>query len=262
MEEWVNISITWFKSYTGSFKELNATQQQNFEYKINHSLRVAELCRSIAGKLEWEDERIQIAYLAGLFHDIGRFRQSAEYNTFNDDKSVDHGDLAAKILHEAPFFEKFDIVQKNLLLSAVQNHNKYKIQDGLTEDELQMARLVRDADKLDIFKVLAELYSNKKNQINNLFTSELPKGTNVSPLVIKEVLSEKIVSKKNVASELDMKIMQLSWAYDLNFRPSIDILIRNRYLEIIYNTLPKNDMIIDIYRKIKVFTENRILVKN
>ena len=69
------------------------------------------------------------------------------------------------------------------------------------------------------------------------------------------------LSKKNIASEMDVKIMQMSWVYDFNFRSSIELLLKNRFLEIIYSTLPKNDLVIDIYRKIKVFTENKILVK-
>jgi hypothetical protein len=68
-----------------------------------------------------------------------------------------------------------------------------------------------------------------------------------------------MVSKKNVLSEMDIKIMQLSWVYDLNFRPTFEYLVKNRYLESVYNSLPKNDLVIEIYRKIKVFTENKIM---
>jgi hypothetical protein len=53
--------------------------------------------------------------------------------------------------------------------------------------------------------------------------------------------------------------MQLSWVYDINFKPTFEYLLKNRFLEKIYNTLPKKDIIIDIYRKVKVFAENKLL---
>ncbi len=260
MEEWVSISNAWFTDYIDSFKELTPVQKRNFEYKREHSARVAEMSLFIAKKLELSEQLCHIAYLAGLFHDVGRFQQQIQYETFSDGNSEDHGDLGVKILQEASVLNKFDSVKKNMIFLAVQNHNKYMIQEGLSEIEMLIAKLVRDADKLDIYKVVAGFYPDKKNIANHVFSSNLPKGIAVSPMVSKEVLSGKMVSKNNILSELDMKIMQLSWVYDINFRPSIDILIRNRYLETIYNSLPKNDMTIDIYRKIKVFSENKIMV--
>lgn len=73
------------------------------------------------------------------------------------------------------------------------------------------------------------------------------------------MLAGKLVSKKNIVSEIDVKIMQLSWVYDFNFRPAFEYLLKNRYLENVYNSLPKNDLVIEIYRKIKVFAENKIM---
>ncbi len=261
MEEWVNISINWLNAYVGSFKELTVSQQENFEIKKEHSLRVANISQYLANRLELSEEQSQIAYLIGIFHDIGRFRQVAEFDTFSDDKSVDHGDLAIEILKEDSFFENMEQAKKNLILTAIANHNKYKIQDGLGEEETLFSRLIRDADKLDILKVLTDYYSNPKAKPNHTLTWELPKGNVVSTAVVKEVMGGKMVSKKNVVSEMDAKIMQMSWIYDINFRASIELLIKNRFLEIIYSTLPKNDLIIDIHRKIKVFSENKILVR-
>lgn len=261
MEEWVNISISWFNRYVGSFKELTINQKNNFEIKKDHSLRVANISLFLAEKIDLTEDQSHIAYIIGLLHDLGRFKQIAEYDTLSDDKSVDHGELAVRILEEEADFEKMYKDYKNVILTAIQNHNKYKIQDGLTDEELLFAKLVRDADKLDIFKVLSDYYTNRKSSPNHTLSWDLPKGTVISPNVAKEVLAGKLVSKKNIASEMDVKIMQMSWVYDFNFRSSIELLLKNRFLEIIYSTLPKNDLVIDIYRKIKVFTENKILVK-
>jgi len=259
MKDWISIATAWFNNYCNSFKELTESQQLNFGIKREHSLRVADIALFISDKLEWTDEEKQIAFLVGLLHDIGRFRQIVEFDTFHDDKSVDHAEIGVKILKEENLFEVLNIGNKDLVFAAILNHNKFKIQDGLTGQEMLHAKLVRDADKMDIFRVLTEYYTKRIGTVNHALTWELPKGTTVSPAVAKEVLAGKMVSKKNVASEMDVKIMQLSWVYDLNFRPTFEFLVKNRYLENVYNSLPKNDLVIEIYRKIKVFTENKIM---
>jgi putative nucleotidyltransferase with HDIG domain len=259
MKEWIDVSTNWFNSYCGSFTGLSVSQSSNFTIKREHSLRVAAIALSLAGKLEWTDDEQKIAFLVGLLHDLGRFRQLAEFDTFSDEKSVDHAEEAVKILKEQKLLDDLLISNKELIFTAILNHNKFKIQEGLTGQEILHAKLIRDADKLDIFRVLTEHYANKAGKPNHTLTWDLPKGTAVSPQVSKEILAGKLVSKKNVASEMDVKIMQLSWVYDLNFRPSFEFLVKNRYLDNVYNSLPKNDLVIEIYRKIKVFAENKIM---
>lgn len=260
MKELIDISTDWFNNYCNSFQELTESQKLNFKIKKEHSLRVAEIALFLTDKLEWTEEEKQIAFIIGLLHDIGRFSQLVEFDTFHDEKSIDHAENAIKVLKIINPFEILKITNKELVYAAILNHNKYKIQDGLTGQELLHSKLIRDADKMDIFKVLTDYYTQRKGQVNHTLTWELQKGTSVSPAVAKEVLAGKMVSKKNVISEMDVKIMQLSWVYDLNFRPTFEFLVKNRYLENVYNSLPKNDLVIEIYRKIKVFSENKIML--
>jgi putative nucleotidyltransferase with HDIG domain len=259
MKEWISNSTNWFNNYCNLFTKLTESQKLNFAIKREHSLRVADIALLLADKLEWTDEEKQIAFLVGLLHDIGKFSQIVELETLSDDKSIDHAENAVKILKERDLFELLNFENKELVFAAILNHNKFKISDGLTGQELLHAKLVRDADKMDIFRVLTEYYLKRNGKFNHSLTWELPKGTVVSPSVAKEVLAGKMVAKKNVASEIDVKIMQLSWVYDLNFRTTFEYLVKNRYLESVYNSLPKNDLVIEIYRKIKVYSENKIM---
>jgi len=257
----VNNSINWFNNYYNSFGNLTEQQQRNFGIKAEHSKRVAKTAFEIAEKLQWQEEEIQLAFVSGLLHDVGRFSQLAEFNTFNDDQSVDHAMQGVKVLQEANLSELFGVDSSDIIFDAIRNHNKLAIDSSLKGRSLMHSRLLRDADKLDILKVLSEYYLQRNGQANHTLTWELPKGNAVSIEVAKEVLAGKMVSKKNVVSEMDVKIMQLSWVFDLNFKPSFEFLSKSRYLEVIYSSLPKNDLIIEIYRKIKVYTENRILMK-
>ena len=148
---------------------------------------------------------------------------------------------------------------QELVFFAIYHHNKLQLPKKGKEREMIHASILRDADKLDILKVLTDYYSDKNKKPNHTLTWELPTGGTVSKPVAKEILAGKLVPKGKVKNETDVKIMQLSWVFDLNFKPSFEIISENRLFEKIYNTLPKTDTVIEIYRKVKVYSENKLL---
>ena len=259
MESFIDSPSTLFNAYVDSFRNLNESQIKNFAIKKEHSFRVAEIAKSISLKLELDKPNALIAKLAALFHDIGRFSQLSKYNTFDDSKSVDHAELSVEILKQEGFLQKLGCDSEELVFSAIFVHNKFKIPEKLSEKELLHAKILRDADKLDIFKILSDYYSQRNAQPNHTLTWKLPKGNSVSENVERDILAGKVVLKKNVVSEIDVKIMQLSWIYDLNFKCTVEYALQQRFFEKIYNSLPKNDKILEIYRQIKVFGENKIM---
>ncbi|QIA08909.1 HD domain-containing protein [Draconibacterium halophilum] len=259
MEERTELAIRKFNDYVDSFTGLSEDQLQNFEIKKNHSYRVADLALVLAKNMELNETEAHLAYLIGLYHDIGRFKQLKEYNTFNDSKSVDHAELAVEILKESDFFENLDEGQVELILLAIRQHNKLGLTKKMTDKERLFAKLIRDADKLDILRVITDYYTNPKTTPNHTLTWEMPKGGTVSKDVSKQILKGALVAKESITNELDIKVMQLSWVYDLNYRPSFELMMEKRYLEKIYNSMPKNDTVIEIYRKVKVFVENKLI---
>lgn len=258
-EDEVNFSKELLNSYIESFKDLTIDQNRNFQIKKEHSLRVAENTFWLSQKLQLGTSEIRNAMLAGMFHDIGRFQQLVKYNTFNDSISIDHADYSVEILKKEDFLEKVECTEKEDVYFAIQMHNKFELPKKAGETEILLAKVLRDADKLDILKVLTDYYSNRNSEPNHTLTWELPKGTTISAAVAKDALSGKLVQKKDVATEMDVKIMQLSWVYDLNFKYSVEYILGKRFLEKIYDSLPKNDLVIDIYRKIKVYAENKLM---
>jgi len=252
------LSITLFDTYVDSFNNLNEGQIKNFAIKKAHSLRVAEIAKWISLEQKLDETNVLIAKLAALFHDIGRFLQLSEYNTFDDSKSVDHAELSVEIIKREGFMQKLGCDSEEIIFAAILAHNKFEIPEKLNAPELLHAKILRDADKLDVLKVLTDYYSQKNIQPNHTLTWELPKGNSVSENVERSVLAGKVVHYKDVVSEIDVKIMQLSWIYDLNFKCSVENALQQRFFEKIYNSLPKNDKIIDIYRRIKVYGENRM----
>lgn len=261
MEIWEMRAVELLEDYVNSFSGLSEIQEKNFQIKKDHSVRVANNAILLAKQdgIEGVDE--ELVFVAGIYHDIGRFKQFYEYNTFSDDNSVDHGDFSAEVLQEKGFINNMEPEKQELIYKIIKLHNKFALPGKLTAKEMFYAKLLRDADKLDIYKVLTDYYADRSKSPNHTLTWELPKGTYVSPDVAKDILAEKLVLKSKVKSEIDIKILQLSWVYDLNFKPSFEILLHNRYLEKIYGSLPKNDLIIQIYRKVKVYAENKLMEK-
>ena len=141
-----------FNKYVQNFD----VADDKIKLKKEHIERVAILSKMIAQDLNLNDEQILLAEVIGYFHDIGRFKQVEEYDTFNDKVSINHAEYSIKVLFEDKLIEKFDIEEKyfDIIKKAVLNHNKDNIEEGLTDKEMLFAKIIRDADKLDIYYVI------------------------------------------------------------------------------------------------------------
>lgn len=259
MGDWYQSALHDFEAYIKTFSGLTPEQQTNFDIKKEHTHRVVSNTRNLAGALNLTPDEEQAVVLAAVFHDIGRFRQMAEFSTLDDSVSLDHAELAVEIVKEKNYLKAVGDELQGLVYSTIRHHSKPELPRNIGGTELLLARLLRDADKMDILKVLSRYYADRSQPVNHMLTWELPPSTKVSPAVAKEILAGKIVPKKEVKNEADVKILQLSWVFDINFKPSMEIILRNRYLEAIYNSLPKNDQVFEIYRKVKVFAENKMM---
>lgn len=83
-----------FAAYVSQY-DLN---DDKVKLKVEHTYRVADISEKIAKSLKMDDKDIELAWLLGMFHDIGRFEQLRRYGTFYDDISVNHAALSADIL--------------------------------------------------------------------------------------------------------------------------------------------------------------------
>ena len=69
--------------------------------KMEHILHVADNSKMIAQNIGLDNEKVKLAELIGLFHDIGRFEQARVYDTFSDkDSGVDHAAYSLKVLYD------------------------------------------------------------------------------------------------------------------------------------------------------------------
>lgn len=197
--------------------------------KQEHSLRVMEISKEIAQKLNLKEEDIELATLIGLLHDIARFEQYKQYETFKDSQSFDHGDYALIILETE--IRKFietnqydDIIKK-----AIKNHNKYKIEDGLSERELLFAKIIRDADKLDIFYESAYIFW--KGEEFKVEESRISSDTLNKFKKLKQIKKQ----SNGQIQPIDEIILLIAFIFDLNFEVSFEIIKKEDYINIILN---------------------------
>ena len=205
--------------------------------KIDHTYRVAGLCQSIAKSLNLSEADVDIAWLLGMLHDIGRFEQIRRFGTFSDADSVDHAEFGADLLFKEGLIRKFaegyyekcelagagneegrwsDSEQAGFLELAIRQHNKYRVKEGLTERQLMFCNILRDADKVDIFKVNAEV---PMEIIYDVTTEELKNGV-ITKEVLESFYRKETVLKSLRKSAVDHIVGHISLLFELVYPES------------------------------------------
>lgn len=200
------------------------------ELKVKHTFRTVEVAKEIAEDLNLKEEQCLLAQLIALLHDIGRFEQVRIYNTFRDKDSVDHADLGVKILFEEGKIRNFieDTKYDDIIYKAIKNHNKFKIQEGLNEEELLQAKIIRDADKTDIFARFALDIELCQNVLYDY--KEMAKQI-VSPKIMEKFEKYEQVSRDEFNSDIDGYINIISFIFDYNFLTGLKMIKENNYIE-------------------------------
>lgn len=211
-----------FKDYVSNY-DIN---DGKIALKYSHILRVASISKRIATELNLEKEDIDLAELIGIFHDIGRFEQVKRFNTFNDKDSINHGEYGVKVLFEDGLIEKFNIDEKyyKTIKLAVLNHNRKEIEEGLTEHDLLHCKIIRDADKLDIFYVLLT-----DKTINAYGTDSLENET-FSDEIVREIKEDHHIDYNKRVTFGDRWICHMAYVWDFNFKSSYQVMKEKDYI--------------------------------
>ena len=127
---------------------------------------------------------------------ISRYRkieQLKRYHTFLDYKSIDHAQLGCEILRQGNFLDELSAREREQVLTAIGNHNRLAIEDGLDEKTLIFAKLIRDADKCDIFRVFAQ-----EDPVDTTgFSAEQVGQEAVSDVVYESILGHYCIKNRN-----------------------------------------------------------------
>lgn len=195
-----------FEAYyrTFPFDEMN-------RLKLEHTRRVAADAREVM-RLEAFPADLQVlGETAAWLHDLGRFSQFTRYRTFHDAHSVNHALLSCAEALRLGWLDDLSPKDRNLILQAIAFHNLRDLPPNLPHDELLVAQLVRDADKLDIFTVLDEAIRSDYLASHPEVYWGLPFTAPPSEPVVRALLSGESVSYSDIRSFADFIFIQVAW---------------------------------------------------
>ncbi len=193
---------------------------EKIQLKIDHSLRVRDLCAEISCGMGFSEETTALTAVCGLYHDIGRFEQWRRYQTFNDSQSVDHGDLGAEILCKGQLIRAFSAADRNTVIKTTRYHNKYMIPGTLSEKNARITKIIRDADKMDILFLYA--------------SGELMKcswNTAMNDAVYQALLDQTGIRSQDIRTKADRIAVYLAFVFDLNFPKSFELVKERGYID-------------------------------
>jgi len=231
MKEILKITHEWANNYIHSFYNTDDVEVvQGIKLKELHTGYVTANCRQLAEFLGLNEHDVDLCELIGLLHDIGRFRQWSIYKTFRDNLSEDHADLGLKVIQELDFLDNLSAEDKSILLFSIGNHNKKEIAEPPTNKYLLFAQIIRDADKLDIYRV-------------NIGKVCAPPNDEFSPICLENFLQGEQINFRYMKSHNDLRLVYLLWCYDVYFPWTLKRIIDRGYIEQILKVLPKNEQL-------------------
>ena len=218
-----------FKDFLEEYKDKS---NLGFELKIVHTYHVAENAKKIAQELNLSKEDIELAELIGILHDIGRFEELKITKELNSVK-FDHAGHGSEMLFEKCMIRKFieDNQYDGIIKKAIENHSKLKIEENLDERTLLHSKIVRDADKIDNYRV------KKDEKVEAIFPKRVNKKedmeeSKLSDKVYNTVLDKKCVDIHDRVTPLDFWVCILAFTFDLNFDVSYKIVKENDYINV------------------------------
>ena len=224
LEQNYNQYVATFRSPDGKLPEMMALKLYHTEEVVRNAALIAEGERF--GALE-----SFTAKAAALLHDTGRYEQLKRYATFRDSDSVDHAVFSYDIVRSEGWLSSLDAASfpqeelscvggldgvKEAVESAVLWHNRREVPPQKDASERTSlihlaAHTVRDADKLDIFRVLEERikstdWRKERTAFWNLSPDEKP-----SAEIISALKNGDSVDYNSIRSLSDFILIQVGW---------------------------------------------------
>ena len=248
------------KSFREYLKKYD-TNDGSIALKIKHTYEVVKKSEYIVNGLRLDKENIELAKIIALLHDIGRFEQIKEFGEFND-KKIEHAEFGVKVLFDNGLIRKFIDEDKydNIIYKAIYNHNKYKIEENLNEKELLQCKIIRDADKLDNFRV------KEKDKLEDMFPKIYNEKTinyeTISEKVYEDFMQHECIKLEDRKTIIDYWVCVIAFIFDLNFNVSLKYVKENNYIDTLvdridYKNTDTKQKMEDIRKCANKYIENR-----
>lgn len=233
-----------FECYVSNY-DLN---NPNIYLKYVHTGKVAQNCECIAKSLGLSEDDCNLAWEIGMLHDIGRFEQLRRFDTFMDDVSIDHAQFGADLLFKDGLMEQFDETGENnaLIEKAVRYHSLYRIPEGLTEREIMFCQILRDADKVDIYRAN---YETGVHVVYHVTEEEFRKSV-ITPEVYEVFCEERAIPREIRRTVADNLVGHIALSFELVYPKSRELAADQGFVWKLLETKFDNLQTIDTMRKI------------
>lgn len=236
-----------FKEYKKIFDDYADRYDKNdgrIMLKIVHTNAVVAVMEQLCTMRRLPEHTKNLALLCAQFHDIGRFEQLKQYDTFLDHVSINHAVLSCQVLEENHILSKLSEADRKKVLTAIANHNKLEIDPSVTaaaehasdpeaassgcsdaRECLELCKLIRDADKCDIFRVFA---TDDMTDVVGVSEEQISHET-ISPQVLQSIRDHRCIDKTLRKTYLDYWVSFLGFLFDLNYPESMKIVKEQGY---------------------------------
>ena len=194
-----------YDAYVDTYREVDGELPVMMRLKRVHTGFVVKNAEAIADGEGFTDEEREVALAAALLHDTGRYEQLKRYNTFRDSDSVDHAVFSHDIVVEKGW------CRSPAVLKAVLYHNRRDLPEDMDPLTEVAAHTVRDADKLDIFRVLEDRVKNTDWRADTRAFWNLAVNDPPNPVVVECIEKGRPVDYQNVKSLSDFVLIQVGW---------------------------------------------------
>ena len=200
-----------FAAYTDGFRAPDGRLAPLLQLKLDHTRGVvADAQRLLEGEA-WPPETRPEAEAAALLHDAGRFEQFRDHGTFQDARSFDHAARSVAVVEREGWLAELSDAERRRVLAAVLAHNKRELPDGMDAATARLAHLVRDADKLDIFRVLEAAVTDGTLASNPEIAWGLRIEGAPSPELVAAIVAGRPVCYSWIRTLSDFVLIQVGW---------------------------------------------------
>ena len=214
----------WFAAYAAREREKECRRDGGdpspMDLKLHHTMQVLAHARAIVAGGRFAPPLDRACLLAALYHDVARFEQYLRWHTFRDRESCNHGQWGVRILKREQRLKDETPAVRKLVLAAVGLHNRFALPAGLPEGMARICHAVRDADKLDILRVMDEHLSGPRPYCPTVVLSLPDDPALHSDKVLDDALAGRVAAYADLKSVNDFRVLLGTWFYDMHFPAS------------------------------------------
>ena len=155
-------------------------------------------------------------------------------------------------LSEAIFLENFieispDEEEFQIIKTAIWNHSAYRVEEGLDDRTEMFCHILRDADKVDIFKVCQD---TPLEVIYNVTTEEV-KQAGVTDKVMKQFFERHAILRSVKRTPVDNLVGHAALVFELVYPESLRLAREQGYLKKIFDFESDNPQTMEDFRRMR-----------